>query len=89
MGLGQLLSSMVLAMFRLPSGGAMDSLYPSSILSFGSELEGFGGSSLAYGEVIGHQNLPTWNLVLYLTFVSEFPLILLQGNNLQFRETCG
>lgn len=59
MGLGQRLFSMALAMFPLPNGGAMDSLSLLSILSFGSELEGFGGSSLACGKAVGHENLPT------------------------------
>lgn len=50
MALGQHLFSMVLTMFLLLNGGAMDSSYLLSTSLSGSALGEFGGRPLVYGE---------------------------------------
>jgi len=80
MALGQLQFSMVPTMSLLPNGGATDSSFLLSILSSGSELEGFGGSSLACGKGAGRQNLPTPTLVIsdfLFTLRCNFPTLML------------
>ena len=82
MALGQLLFSMVPTTSLLVNGGAMDSSFLLSTLLSGLELEEFGGSSLACGKAVGHQNFTTQSLVISDFSIFITCLLLRQDVNL-------